>query len=76
MGDASGAVALFGATGRHGPPTHSRVRPGRPRRRRVRPDGASGEGVTDVLRALRAQISEDRLRQKIGDEEEAEPWRP
>ena len=38
--------------------------------------GASGEGVTDVLRALRAQISEDRLRQKIGDEEEAEPWRP
>ena len=38
--------------------------------------GASGEGVTEVLRALRAEISEDRLRQKIGDEEEAEPWRP
>tara|TARA_R110002124_G_scaffold34193_2_gene112437 strand:- start:5037 stop:6077 length:1041 start_codon:yes stop_codon:yes gene_type:complete len=38
--------------------------------------GASGEGVTEVLRALRAQISEDRLRQKIDDEGEAEPWRP
>jgi len=38
--------------------------------------GASGEGVTDVLRALRAEISEDRLRQKIADEDEEEPWQP
>ncbi|WP_407493320.1 GTPase ObgE [Pseudooceanicola sp. MF1-13] len=38
--------------------------------------GASGEGVTDVLRALRAEISEDRLRQKVQDEGEEEPWQP
>lgn len=37
--------------------------------------GISREGVTDVLRALRAQIDEDRLRQKIGDEE-PEAWQP
>lgn len=37
--------------------------------------GISREGVTDVLRALRAQIDEDRLRQKIGDEE-PEEWQP
>ncbi|WP_299420641.1 GTPase ObgE [uncultured Shimia sp.] len=42
--------------------------------------GASHEGTTEVLRALRAQIDDDRLRQKIeeaadSDEEEA-PWRP
>jgi GTP-binding protein len=38
--------------------------------------GASGEGVTEVLRALRSEISEDRLRQKVQDEEEDEPWQP
>ncbi|WP_147105047.1 GTPase ObgE [Tateyamaria sp. syn59] len=32
------------------------------------------EGVTDVLRALRNQIDDDRLRHKPA--EEAEPWRP
>ncbi|KIC48797.1 GTPase ObgE [Tateyamaria sp. ANG-S1] len=32
------------------------------------------EGVTDVLRALRGQIDDDRLRHK--PQEEAEPWRP
>jgi GTP-binding protein len=37
--------------------------------------GISREGGTDVLRALRAQIDEDRLRQKIGDEE-PEEWQP
>ncbi len=42
--------------------------------------GASHEGTTEVLRALRAQIDDDRVRQKIeeaseSDEEEA-PWRP
>ncbi|GAA6149987.1 MAG: GTPase ObgE [Pseudomonadota bacterium] len=37
--------------------------------------GASGEGVTEVLRALRAEISEDRLRQKTTDEE-PETWQP
>lgn len=38
--------------------------------------GASGEGVTDVLRALRSQIREDRLRQRVQDEDEEEPWQP
>lgn len=42
--------------------------------------GASGEGVTEVLRALRSQIKEDRLRLKIQetqeDEEEDTSWRP
>ncbi|WP_375690676.1 GTPase ObgE [Pseudooceanicola sp. LIPI14-2-Ac024] len=41
--------------------------------------GATGEGTTDVLRALRARISEDRLRQRkeaANFDEEEEPWRP
>ncbi|MCP4206357.1 MAG: GTPase ObgE [Shimia sp.] len=42
--------------------------------------GASHEGTTEVLRALRAQIDDDRLRQKIEEAEEAEeeeaPWQP
>ncbi|WP_370232015.1 GTPase ObgE, partial [Cognatishimia sp.] len=37
--------------------------------------GASQEGVTDVLRALRAQIDDTRLREKKQDEE-PEAWRP
>ncbi|MGR3837313.1 MAG: GTPase ObgE [Cognatishimia sp.] len=37
--------------------------------------GASGEGVTDVLRAMRGQIDETRLREKVKDEEPA-PWQP
>ena len=37
--------------------------------------GVSREGLTEVLRALRAQIDEDKLRHKISDEE-AEPWQP
>ncbi|MEP2782070.1 MAG: GTPase ObgE [Pseudoruegeria sp.] len=37
--------------------------------------GVSREGVVDVLRALRSQIDEDRLRHKI-DGEEPEVWRP
>ncbi|MGI3167652.1 GTPase ObgE [Pseudooceanicola sp. C21-150M6] len=37
--------------------------------------GASKEGVTEVLRALRAKISEDRLRYAPADEED-EPWQP
>jgi GTP-binding protein len=36
--------------------------------------GVSGDGVTDVLRALRAQITEDRLRHRAVEEEET--WRP
>ncbi|MDC0343641.1 GTPase ObgE [bacterium] len=36
--------------------------------------GVSREGVDGVLRALRAEIKEDRLRQTAGDE--PEPWRP
>ncbi len=36
--------------------------------------GATGEGTTEVLRALKAQIAEDKLRQKA--EEEPEPWQP
>lgn len=38
--------------------------------------GASHEGLTDVLRATRAQISADRLRQKKTDDDEEEPWTP
>ncbi|NBD31154.1 MAG: GTPase ObgE [Alphaproteobacteria bacterium] len=38
--------------------------------------GATGEGVTEVLRALRAQISEDRLRRKREEQEDEEPWQP
>ncbi len=37
--------------------------------------GVSGEGVTEVLRALRSRIDADRLRAKVAAEEET-PWRP
>ena len=37
--------------------------------------GASHEGVTEVLRAVRAQITDDRLRKKKA-EEEPEAWHP
>lgn len=37
--------------------------------------GVSREGLTDVLRAVRAQITEDRLRLKKADEEHV-PWQP
>ena len=37
--------------------------------------GVSREGVTDVLRALRMQIDEDRLRH-AATQEEPEPWQP
>ncbi len=36
--------------------------------------GVSGEGVTDVLRALRAQISDERVRQKIT--KDTDTWQP
>ena len=36
--------------------------------------GATGEGTVDVLRALKVEIAEDKLRQKTPEEEE--PWRP
>lgn len=36
--------------------------------------GASGEGVTQVLRALRSRIDADRLRHKA--DEEQDPWQP
>lgn len=36
--------------------------------------GATGEGTVDVLRALKAQIAEDKLRQKAV--QEVEPWQP
>ncbi|MDA3859321.1 MAG: GTPase ObgE [Roseovarius sp.] len=38
--------------------------------------GVSREGVVDVLRALRTQIDDDRLRHKIVTEEEPAPWQP
>ncbi|EYD71714.1 GTPase ObgE [Limimaricola hongkongensis] len=38
--------------------------------------GATGEGVTEVLRALRAGIDENRLRQKEIPEEEDKTWQP
>ncbi|WP_294612552.1 GTPase ObgE [Roseovarius sp.] len=38
--------------------------------------GVSREGVVDVLRALRSQIDDDRLRHKITTEEEPAPWQP
>ncbi|WP_113911231.1 GTPase ObgE [Roseovarius dicentrarchi] len=38
--------------------------------------GVSGEGVTDVLRALRAEIDDDRLRHRTDTEEEPAPWQP
>ena len=37
--------------------------------------GVSGEGLTEVLRAVRAEIQEDKLRFKAAGAE-AEPWRP
>ena len=37
--------------------------------------GVSGEGLQEVLRAVRSQISQDRIRQK-GPEQESEAWRP
>lgn len=37
--------------------------------------GVSGEGVTEVLRAMRAEIDEDRLRAKRANED-PEQWRP
>ena len=37
--------------------------------------GVSGEGVTDVLRALRSKIDEDRLRHRAAPEEDT-PWQP
>ena len=37
--------------------------------------GVARDGVTEVLRALRAEISEDKLRQKAQDEE-PETWQP
>ena len=37
--------------------------------------GVTGEGVTEVLRALRAQIDEGRLRERAANEE-PEPWQP
>ena len=38
--------------------------------------GVSREGVVDVLRSLRTQIDDDRLRHKITTEEEPAPWQP
>lgn len=38
--------------------------------------GATGEGTTEVLRALRSRISEDRIRRRADVAEEEEPWQP
>jgi len=38
--------------------------------------GVSTEGVRDVLRALRKEIDDNRLRHRTATDEEAEPWRP
>ena len=38
--------------------------------------GVTGEGVPEVLRAVRARITADRLRLKEADEDEDQPWRP
>ena len=38
--------------------------------------GVTGEGVPEVLRAVRAQITADRLRMKQEDADEDQPWRP
>lgn len=38
--------------------------------------GVSREGLTEVLRAVRAQIQEDKLRMSKGSEDEPEAWRP
>jgi GTP-binding protein len=41
----------------------------------MRLSGVSGEGITEVLRALRSRIDEDRLRHAI-PEEEPDKWQP
>lgn len=38
--------------------------------------GVTGEGVPEVLRAVRARITADRLRLKEADEDEDQPWHP
>jgi GTP-binding protein len=38
--------------------------------------GATGEGVTEVLRALRGQIDADRLRRRQDAQEDAATWQP
>ncbi len=38
--------------------------------------GVTGEGVTEVLRALRARIDADRLRHRTTPQEEDETWQP
>jgi GTP-binding protein len=38
--------------------------------------GVAGEGVTEVLRALRAEIDENRLRHRKAGEAAAAPWQP
>ncbi|PVA08832.1 GTPase ObgE [Pelagivirga sediminicola] len=38
--------------------------------------GVAGDGVTDVLRALRAEIDDDRLRHRKASDEEPAPWQP
>jgi GTP-binding protein len=38
--------------------------------------GVTGEGVPEVLRAVRAQITADRLRMREADADEDQPWRP
>lgn len=38
--------------------------------------GVTKEGLTDVLRALRAQIDDDRLRHKVQAEDDEASWRP
>ena len=38
--------------------------------------GVSGEGVPEVLRAVRAQITADRLRTREADADEDQTWRP
>ncbi|KAA0921012.1 GTPase ObgE [Aquicoccus porphyridii] len=45
-------------------------------RRVLMMSGVSGEGLTEALRALRAEIDEDRLRHKEASSEERETWQP
>ncbi|MEM9580568.1 MAG: GTPase ObgE [Pseudomonadota bacterium] len=42
----------------------------------LRMSGAAQQGTTEVLRALRAEIDEDRLRLKAAEATEEEPWHP
>ena len=42
----------------------------------LRMSGAAKLGTTEVLRALRAEIDDDRVRTKEAEQEEAAPWRP